>query len=234
MPVFRWARGQKLSQNLLSLQLPLYEQIMDMAPDSFHTLVVSGDVYIRTTEPLQNAPIPEADVVCYGLWVDPSLASHHGVFLSRRESPETLDYMLQKPSKEILSSLAASHFFLMDIGVWLLSDRAVRLLADRSRGENGELHAYDLYGEFGLALGANPQIRDEELNSLSVAVGEEADTIEDVYEPYLIQEGYMMRTPQGRIVSEKSWQLFGLKPPSHQNIRRGGLRRYHDDQPDLL
>ena len=170
VPVFRWARGQKLSQNLLSLQLPLYEQIMDMAPESFHTLVVSGDVYIRTTEPLQNAPIPEADVVCYGLWVDPSLASHHGVFLSRRESPETLDYMLQKPSKEILSSLAASHFFLMDIGVWLLSDRAVRLLADRSRGENGELHAYDLYGEFGLALGANPQIRDEELNSLSVAI----------------------------------------------------------------
>lgn len=170
VPVFRWARGQRLSQNLLSLQLPLYEQIMDMAPESFHTLVVSGDVYIRTTEPLQNAPIPEADVVCYGLWVDPSLASHHGVFLSRRESPETLDYMLQKPSKEILSSLAASHFFLMDIGVWLLSDRAVRLLADRSRGENGELHAYDLYGEFGLALGANPQIRDEELNSLSVAI----------------------------------------------------------------
>lgn len=45
IPVFRWARGQKLSQNLLSLQLPLYEEIMRKAPDSLHTLIASGDVY---------------------------------------------------------------------------------------------------------------------------------------------------------------------------------------------
>ena len=65
IPVFRWGRGQKLSQNLLSLQLPLYERIMRKAPDTLHTLVASGDVYIRATEALQE--IPEADVVCYGL-----------------------------------------------------------------------------------------------------------------------------------------------------------------------
>ena len=65
VPVFRWARGQRLSQNLLSLQLPLYREIMQKAPDSLHTLVASGDVYIRNSEPLQE--IPEADVVCYGL-----------------------------------------------------------------------------------------------------------------------------------------------------------------------
>ena len=73
IPVFRWARGQKLSQNLLSLQLPLYEEIMRKAPDSLHTLIASGDVYLRNSEPLQE--IPEADVVCYGLWVDPALAT---------------------------------------------------------------------------------------------------------------------------------------------------------------
>ena len=61
IPVFRWARGQKLSQNLLSLQLPLYEEIMRKAPDSLHTLIASGDVYLRNSEPLQE--IPEADVV---------------------------------------------------------------------------------------------------------------------------------------------------------------------------
>ena len=65
LPVFRWERGQKLSQNLLSVQLPLYEKMMAMAPDNIHTMVVSGDVLIRATQPLQ--PIPEADVVCYGL-----------------------------------------------------------------------------------------------------------------------------------------------------------------------
>ena len=66
IPVFRWERGQRLSQDLLSLQLPLYEQLMAMAPERIHTMVVSGDVYIRATQPLQ--PIPDADVVCYGLW----------------------------------------------------------------------------------------------------------------------------------------------------------------------
>ena len=76
MPVFRWKRGQRLDQNLLSLQLPLYEQIMERAPQSLHTLIASGDVYIRTDRPLQD--IPEADVVCYGLWVDPSLAQTMG------------------------------------------------------------------------------------------------------------------------------------------------------------
>ena len=69
LPVFRWARGQQLGQNLLSLQLPLYEKIMELAPESLRTLIASGDVYIRAEKPLQD--IPEADVVCYGLWVDP-------------------------------------------------------------------------------------------------------------------------------------------------------------------
>ena len=44
IPVFRWGRGQKLTQNLLSLQLPLYEKIMEKAPENLHTLVASGDV----------------------------------------------------------------------------------------------------------------------------------------------------------------------------------------------
>lgn len=168
IPVFRWARGQKLSQNLLSLQLPLYEKIMQKAPDSLHTLIASGDVYIRSTLPLQS--IPEADVVCYGLWVDPSLAVNHGVFVSRRRTPDRLDFMLQKPTLETLGQLSATHLFLMDIGIWLLSDRAVRLLGERSRDAAGRMRSYDLYGEFGLALGDHPARADEALRALTVAI----------------------------------------------------------------
>lgn len=51
------------------------------------------------------------------------------------------------------------------------------------------------------------------LNSLAVSVGEEASTIEEVYEPYLIQEGYMKRTPQGRVATQSTYQKFGLTPP---------------------
>jgi Holliday junction DNA helicase RuvB len=50
------------------------------------------------------------------------------------------------------------------------------------------------------------------VNSLAVAVGEEPDTLEEVYEPYLIMEGYLKRTPQGRVATELSYQKLGLKP----------------------
>jgi len=48
------------------------------------------------------------------------------------------------------------------------------------------------------------------VNSLAVAVGEEPDTIEEVYEPYLIMEGYLQRTPQGRVCTELSYRKLGL------------------------
>ncbi len=166
IPVFRWERGQRISQNLLQLQLPLYERILKQAPQNLHTLIASGDVYIRAGK-LQQ--IPEADVVCYGLWVSPTLATNHGVFVSDRRSPERLDYMLQKPSVETLGKLMSSHFFLMDIGVWLLSDRAVELLLKRCT-EGDHFVNYDLYGEFGCCLGDHPKQKDEELAQLKVAI----------------------------------------------------------------
>jgi len=48
------------------------------------------------------------------------------------------------------------------------------------------------------------------LNSLSAAVSEEKDTIEDVYEPFLIQKGFIKRTPQGRIATKRAYQHFGI------------------------
>jgi Holliday junction DNA helicase RuvB len=48
------------------------------------------------------------------------------------------------------------------------------------------------------------------LKSLSVAVGEDVETLEDVYEPYLIQEGYLLRTPQGRVATQKAARRLGL------------------------
>ncbi len=54
------------------------------------------------------------------------------------------------------------------------------------------------------------------LNSLAVSVGEEADTIEDVYEPYLIQEGYLKRTAQGRVATDLCYSRLGLKPNQAQ------------------
>ena len=168
IPVFRWERGQKLSQDLLSVQLPLYEKMMRMAPDSIHTMIVSGDVLIRATQPLQ--PVPDADVVCYGLWLDASVAKNHGVFVCSRRTPSVLKQMLQKPSVATLGELQKDHFYLTDIGVWMLSDKAVKLLAKKCTADDGQLQEYDLYGEFGCCLGTDPTILDEELSQLKVAI----------------------------------------------------------------
>jgi holliday junction DNA helicase RuvB len=51
------------------------------------------------------------------------------------------------------------------------------------------------------------------LSTLAVAVGEEADTIEDVYEPYLLQQGFLMRTPRGRVATEAAFRHLGLEAP---------------------
>ena len=54
------------------------------------------------------------------------------------------------------------------------------------------------------------------LGSLAVAVGEEPDTLEEVYEPFLIMEGYLNRTPQGRVATESTYKKLGLKPTGSQ------------------
>lgn len=54
------------------------------------------------------------------------------------------------------------------------------------------------------------------VSSIAVSVGEEAGTLEEVYEPYLIQEGYLKRTPQGRVATERCYKKFGIKPSSRQ------------------
>lgn len=183
VPVLRWERGQRLSQDLLAMQLPLYEQLMQTAPAGLNTIVVSGDVLIRTTQPLsplsgglRGGLLPKADVVCLGLWLDASVATHHGVFVSDRSTPQVLRQMLQKPSVERLQELQRQHYYLTDIGVWLLSDRAVKLLMKRCMAEGTEQHPignckyYDLYSDFGRALGTDPETDDPELRALSVAV----------------------------------------------------------------
>jgi Holliday junction DNA helicase RuvB len=51
------------------------------------------------------------------------------------------------------------------------------------------------------------------LDNLAAAIGEERDTIEDVLEPFLIQQGYLQRTPRGRVASAAAWRHFGLAAP---------------------
>ena len=56
------------------------------------------------------------------------------------------------------------------------------------------------------------------LNSLAAAIGEEKDAIEDIYEPYLIQIGFLDRTPRGRVATQRAYEYFGLMAPGKDRL----------------
>jgi len=56
------------------------------------------------------------------------------------------------------------------------------------------------------------------VESVAAAIGEERGTIEDVIEPFLIQQGFLMRTPRGRVATRNAWRHFGLKQPSSDDL----------------
>jgi galactokinase/mevalonate kinase-like predicted kinase len=173
VPVFRWSMGQRIDQTLLDLQMPLLEKMMEKTLPGQNVMIAAGDVLIQSTD-IPDI-LPDTDIVCFGIWVDPHLASRHGVFFTSRTDPQQLDFMLQKPGHQLIEKLSDSHLYLMDIGIWILSNRAVQILM-RKTGWNGKDFTgnipayYDLYGSFGTCLGENPSGQDEEIRSLTTSI----------------------------------------------------------------
>ena len=66
------------------------------------------------------------------------------------------------------------------------------------------------------------------VENLAAAIGEERDTIEDVIEPFLIQQGYLMRTPRGRVATANVYRLFGLQPPAASRPDQAALDLVQD------
>ncbi len=175
IPVFRWALGQRLDQTLLDIAEPTLQQLAQSASANARTMVASGDVFVRLNGPLPA--IPEADVVFFGLWVTPEEAQNFGVMFCDPDHPEKLVTFLQKPSLGLIREKSRDQAFLIDVGIWLLSERAVNCLMKKS-GWNAELQAfgnelpdtYDLYGRWALSLGSEPVDQDAEVGQLTTAV----------------------------------------------------------------
>jgi holliday junction DNA helicase RuvB len=62
------------------------------------------------------------------------------------------------------------------------------------------------------------------VNTIAMSVGEEPETVEDVYEPYLVQQGFIARTPRGRTATDLAWRHIGLEPPRRNGD--GGQRLF--------
>ncbi len=100
------------------------------------------------------------------------------------------DYALERAQGNITQPVASRALELLEIdaaGLDEMDKRMLRVMADNYRG-----------GPVGM-------------NTIAVAVGEEAETLEEVHEPFLIQEGYLQRTPQGRVLTVKGYHAIGLK-----------------------
>jgi Holliday junction DNA helicase RuvB len=74
------------------------------------------------------------------------------------------------------------------------------------------------------------------VESLAAALAEDRDTIEDVLEPYLIQQGFLVRTARGRMVTAKAWRHFGLAPPRRAGVddlfeREAGMGNRESEGP---
>ena len=108
------------------------------------------------------------------------------------------DYAVQKSDGIINSKQASDALELLEIDHRGLDELDKKILKVMAENYNG--------GPVGL-------------KTLSVAVSEEAHTLEEVHEPYLIQEGYIARSPQGRILSEKGWQVVGIHPNNSKQDR---------------
>ncbi len=215
MPVYRWAMGQRLDQTLLDMQTTFLERVGASAGTGARAMIVSGDVLLRSGESLPA--MPEADVVMLGLWTRPEEAQHFGVMFCDRHDPARLVMFRQKPAPDTIRELARDYLFLVDVGVWLLSERAVmRLMAksgwDAGSGvfEGGGAAYYDLYGTWGPALGTEPACPDAALGDLTCAVvaipdgefyhfGRSRDVIDSVYRlQNLVVDQTKMGMPGGR------------------------------------
>lgn len=171
MPVWRWSRGQALDQSLLDLHAEFSAQVFERAPAESLVGVASGDALLRCPE---IPELPSGDVVALGLWVSPERASHHGVFFCDRRPPHALRFFLQKPAPEEINERARQQLFLIDSGFWLFSEPALRVLFAKC-GMNfdqpvGEPGFYELYAEFGLALGPESPAPDASITQLRAAV----------------------------------------------------------------
>ena len=100
------------------------------------------------------------------------------------------DFAQERARGHITQPVAAAALELLEIdaaGLDEMDKRMLRIMAENYRG-----------GPVGMS-------------TIAVAVGEEAETLEEVHEPFLIQEGYLQRTPQGRMLTAKGYQAIGFK-----------------------
>ncbi|HTD62612.1 MAG TPA: Holliday junction branch migration DNA helicase RuvB [Gemmatimonadaceae bacterium] len=105
------------------------------------------------------------------------------------------DFAQMRAQGRITESVAAQALAMLDVDQMGLDDMDARILKA----------IIDKFGGGPVGLG-----------TVAAAVGEDAETIEEVYEPFLVQNGFLQRTPRGRVATKRAYQHFGYTPPTAQ------------------
>ena len=143
----------------------------------------------RTAEVLKVAIVPEgASEISRRSRGTPRIANR----LLRR----IRDYAQVKGNGTITRDIAHEALQLLDVDQFGLDDMDARILRSIIEKFNG--------GPVGIG-------------TIAAAVGEDASTIEEVYEPFLVQNGFLQRTPRGRVATSTAYRHFGYTPPAQQN-----------------
>jgi len=103
------------------------------------------------------------------------------------------DFAQMRAEGRITESVAAQALAMLDVDQMGLDDMDARILKT----------IIDKFGGGPVGLG-----------TVAAAVGEDAETIEEVYEPFLVQNGFLQRTPRGRVATKRAYQHFGYTPPA--------------------
>ena len=102
------------------------------------------------------------------------------------------DFAQMRAQGKITESVAAQAWAMLDVAQMGLDDMDARILKT----------IIDKFAGGPVGLG-----------TVAAAVGEDAETIEEVYEPFLVQNGFLQRTPRGRVATKRAYQHFGYTPP---------------------
>jgi Holliday junction DNA helicase RuvB len=143
----------------------------------------------RTAEVLKVAIVPEGAT-------ELSCRSRGTPRIANRLLRRVRDYAQVKGNGTITRDIARDALQLLEVDQFGLDDMDARILKSIIEKFDG--------GPVGI-------------NTIAAAVGEDASTIEEVYEPFLVQNGFLQRTPRGRMATATAYRHFGYTPPAQQN-----------------
>jgi len=166
----------------------------------------------RLASALANEGIGRGDTVSVLLANTPAmLEAHHGVPMTQGVL-NSINTRLDAASIAFMLDHAEAKIFIVDLEFAKTAQAALEML-------EVDKHGFDeIDRRLLMTIIEKYQGGPVGLNTLAAALAEEADAIEEIYEPFLIQIGFLDRTQRGRVATQLAYEHFGLTPPRKQNV----------------